>query len=136
MKTDVLFEKKDSKLIITFDKNAEYLNIRTKLAQVLSGGDDTFSGIIGPIIIRGRRFLSDEETEIKNMISEKTELEIKFERPKQMGLATIDNIVNQTDKLAFVVDGSVILKDKAEIEAQEQKLKEAERIARYFYCFL
>ena len=28
----------------------------------------------------------------------------------------IDNIVNQTDKLAFVVDGSVILKDKAEIE--------------------
>lgn len=41
----------------------------------------------------------------------------------------IDNIVNQTDKLAFVVDGSVVLKDKAEIEAQEQKLKEAERIA-------
>ena len=67
MKTDVLFEKKDSKLIITFDKNAEYLNIRTKLAQVLSGGDDTFSGIVGPIIIRGRRFLSDEETEIKNI---------------------------------------------------------------------
>ena len=47
MKTDVLFEKKDSKLIITFDKNAEYLNIRTKLAQVLSGGDDTFRRNLG-----------------------------------------------------------------------------------------
>ena len=35
----------------------------------------------------------------------------------------IDNIVNQTDKIAFIVDGSVVLKDKAEIEAQEQKLK-------------
>ena len=41
----------------------------------------------------------------------------------------IDNIVNQTDKLAFVVDGSVVLKDKAEIEAQEAKIKEAKRIA-------
>ena len=41
----------------------------------------------------------------------------------------IDNIVNQTDKLAFVVDGSVVLKDKAEIEAQEARLKEAKRIA-------
>ena len=41
----------------------------------------------------------------------------------------IDNIVNQTDKIAFVVDGSVVLKDKAEIEAQEAKIKEAKRIA-------
>lgn len=41
----------------------------------------------------------------------------------------IDNIVNQTDKIAFVVDGSVVLKDKAEIEAQEARLKEAKRIA-------
>lgn len=95
MKTDVLFEKKDSKLIITFDKNAEYSKIKVKLAQVLKSGDDTFSGIIGPIVIKGRRFLSDEEIEIKNMISEKTDLEIVFERPKQMGLATIDNIFNQ-----------------------------------------
>ena len=41
----------------------------------------------------------------------------------------IDNIVNQTDKIAFIVDGSVVLKDKAEIEAQEAKIKEAKRIA-------
>lgn len=95
MKTDVLFEKKDSKLIITFDKNAEYSKIKVKLAQVLKSGDDTFNGIIGPIVIKGRRFLGDEENEIKNMISEKTDLEIVFERPKQMGLATIDNIFNQ-----------------------------------------
>lgn len=41
----------------------------------------------------------------------------------------IDDIVNQTDKIAFVVDGSVVLKDRAEIEAQEQEIKEAKRIA-------
>ena len=41
----------------------------------------------------------------------------------------IDNIVNQTDKIAFVVDGSVVLKDKAELEAEEARIKEAKRIA-------
>lgn len=41
----------------------------------------------------------------------------------------IDNIVNQTDKVAFVVDGSVVLKDRAELEAEEARIKEAKRIA-------
>ena len=54
-----------------------------------------FEGVTGTIIIKGRRLLNDEENEIRNMISEKTELEIKFEKPKQMGLATIDNIFNK-----------------------------------------
>ena len=34
----------------------------------------------------------------------------------------IDNIVNQTDKVAFVVDGSVVLKDRAELEAEEKEM--------------
>lgn len=95
MKTDVLFEKKDNKLVITLDKNADYVDIKNKLTKILDLGTDTFSGVTGAITIKGRRLSGDEETEIKNMISGKTDLEIKIEKPKQMGLATIDNIFNK-----------------------------------------
>ena len=95
MKTDVLFEKKDNKLVITLDKDADYLDIKAKLSQILEASSDTFLGITGTIIVKGRRLLGNEETEVRNIIAEKTELEIKFEKPKQMGLATIDNIFNK-----------------------------------------
>lgn len=95
MKTDVLFEKKENKLVITLDKDAEYADIKEKLSKVLGMGSDTFAGVTGAITIRGRRLSDFEETEIKNMIAEKTDLDIKIEKPKQMGLATIDNIFNK-----------------------------------------
>ena len=47
-----------------------------------------------PIIVTGKRLLDGEETEIEAMIKEKTDLEVKIERPKQMGLASINNIFN------------------------------------------
>lgn len=100
MKTDVLFEKKDNRLVITLDKDSEYNAIRAKLAQVLEMSSDTFSGVKSAILIKGRRLSSDEENEIRNMISEKTDLEIKIEKPKQMGLATIDNIFNKDTSIS------------------------------------
>ena len=95
MKTDVLFEKKENKLVITLNKDASYSEIKSKLTQVLGIGSDTFAGVSGAITIKGRRLLSDEEKEIKEMIAKKTDLEVRFEKPKQMGLATIDNIFNK-----------------------------------------
>ena len=95
MKTDVLFEKKDKKLVITLDKDAEYSEIKKKLTQVIKVSSDTFSNIIGPIMVKGRRLLDDEENEIREMISKETDIEVKIEKPKQMGLATIDNIFNK-----------------------------------------
>ena len=95
MKTDVLFEKKDNKLTITLDKNAEYSDIKDKLVQILEVSNDAFLDINPPIIIQGRRLLSEEEKEILDMIAEKTAIEVRIERPKQMGLATIDNIFNE-----------------------------------------
>lgn len=41
----------------------------------------------------------------------------------------INNISNQNDKVAFVVDGQIIFKDKAEIEQKEEEVKELTRIA-------
>lgn len=118
MKTDVLFEKKDNKLVITFDKDAEYSEIKKKLSQVLKKSSDTFNGIIAPILVRGRRFTCDEEVDIKNMISEKTEIEVKVERPKQMGLATIDNIFNKdiTISSTKVVRGTIRSGQRIEFE--------------------
>ncbi len=95
MKADILFEKKDNKLEITLDKNAEYSDIKEKLSQILEASEDTFSDIVSPIIIKGRRIQTEEEKEIIDMIAKKTDLEITINKPKQMGLATIDNIFNE-----------------------------------------
>ena len=118
MKTDILFDKKDNKLVITFDKDAEYTKLKNKLSQVLKTGTDTFSGIKAPIIIKGRRFSDEEEYEIRNLIAEKTNLEIKVERPKQMGLATIDNIFNKdaTISLGKVFRGTIRSGQRLEFE--------------------
>ena len=118
MKTDVLFEKKENRLVITLDKDADYGDIKAKLSQVLGMSSDTFSGVTGTIIVRGRRLLDDEENEIKSMIAKKTELEIKFEKPKQMGLATIDNIFNKdtTISLTKVYRGTIRSGQRLEFE--------------------
>ena len=82
MKTDVLFEKKDNKLVITLDKDPDYAEIRAKLVQVLDSSSNTFDGVKGAIVIKGRRLSSDEENEIRSLIAEKTELEVKIEGKK------------------------------------------------------
>lgn len=118
MKTDVLFEKKDNKLVITLDKDVEFAEIKSKLSQILKKSSDTFSNIIAPIVVKGRRLSGDEELEIRNMISENTEIEVKVERPKQMGLATIDNIFNKdtTISVTKVVRGTIRSGQRIEFE--------------------
>lgn len=118
MKTDVLFEKKDNKLVITLDKDVEFFEIQSKLSQILKKSADTFSNINAPILVKGRRLSTDEEIEIRNMLSEKTELEIRIDRPKQMGLATIDNIFNKdiTISVTKVVRGTIRSGQRIEFE--------------------
>ncbi len=94
MNTEILFTKKDNKLKITLDKNANYKDLKIKMKEILEASTETFEDIEEPILIDGRRLLDEEEKEIVNMIAEKTHLEIKVERPKQMGLASINNIFN------------------------------------------
>lgn len=118
MKTDVLFEKKDNKLVITLDKDANYTDIKKKLSQILSLGTDTFKGVVGAVTIKGRRLLDDQENEIRSMITEKTDLEVKIEKPKQMGLATIDNIFNKdtTISTAKIYRGTIRSGQRLEFE--------------------
>lgn len=42
----------------------------------------------------------------------------------------LNNIKNQTNKIAFVINNAIVLKDKAELEAEEKSLKEATRRAK------
>ncbi len=95
MNTEILFTKKENKLTITLDKNVNYKDLKTKMQEILDASTETFDDIEGPILVDGRRLLDEEEKEIVAMISEKTDIEIKVERPKQMGLASINNIFNQ-----------------------------------------
>lgn len=118
MKTDVLFEKKENKLEITLSKDAEYAEIREKLKQILSTGSDTFTDVSGAITVKGRRLSDFEEAEIRNLLAEKTPLELKIEKPKQMGLATIDNIFNKdtTISLTKVYRGTIRSGQRLEFE--------------------
>jgi len=95
MNTDVLFEKKDEKLVITINKSSNYKEIKEKMVQILEASIDLFNDIQEPIIIKGKRLQDNEEKEILDMISKKTELKIVVERPKRLGLATINNIFNK-----------------------------------------
>lgn len=92
MNTEVLFENKNNKLIITLNKDVSYDEIKEKLTKILSASDTLFENVKSPIIVTGKRLLDGEETEIESLIKSKTDLEVKIERPKQMGLATINNI--------------------------------------------
>ena len=95
METEVLFKKKDDTLTIVLDKNAEYKNIKQKIEEILSVSNGMFDGLSNEIIIEGKRLLDNEEQEIAKLINEKTDIGIKFERPKQMGLSSIDNIFSK-----------------------------------------
>lgn len=92
MNTEVLFENKNNKLVITLNKDVSYSEIKAKLKKILESSDTLFEKVKAPIVVTGKRLLDGEEIEIEAMIKEKTDLEVKIERPKQMGLATINNI--------------------------------------------
>lgn len=92
LSTEVLFENKENKLVITLNKDISYEEIKEKLKKILSASDTLFSNVTSPVIVTGKRLLDGEEIEIEHMIKQKTELEVIIERPKQMGLATINNI--------------------------------------------
>lgn len=109
MNTDVLFETKGKRLIITLNKDASYEEIRNKLSEILETSDTLFDEVDGKIIVRGKRLLDGEEIEITNMLQEKTPQEIEIERPKQMGLATINNIFTKDTTItqSKVVTGTI-----------------------------
>lgn len=95
MDTEVLFKRKDDNLTITLNKNKDYKEIKQKIQEILSVSSNLFEDLNGEIIIEGKRLIDEEEKEIAKLIAEKTELDVKFERPKQMGLSSIDNIFNK-----------------------------------------
>lgn len=92
MNTEVLFENKNNKLVITLNKDVAYEELKEKLQKILDSSDTLFKNVKAPITVTGKRLLDGEETEIEEMIKAKTDIEVKIERPKQMGLATINNI--------------------------------------------
>ena len=109
MNTDVLFETKDKKLVITLNKDASYKEIKEKMIQILDSSDTLFDEAEGTIIVKGKRLLDGEETEITNLIREKTAQEVEIERPKQMGLASINNIFTKDTTITStkVVTGTI-----------------------------
>lgn len=109
MNTDVLFETKEKKLVITLNKDASYKEIKDKLAEILASSDTLFDEVDGKILVKGKRLLDGEEIEITNMLQEKTPQEVEIERPKQMGLATINNIFTKDTTItqSKVITGTI-----------------------------
>lgn len=95
MNTEVLFENKDNKMIITLNKNSNYVDIKQKIVSILDASSDLFDNINGPITIKGKRLSDNEEAEIISLFAKKTEIPLVIEKPKKMGVATITNIFNK-----------------------------------------
>ena len=95
MNTEVLFENKDNKLKVTLNKSADYIDIKNKLISILDASSDLFDGIESPITIVGKRLADNEEQEILNIFAQKTSILVVIEKPKKLGVATINNIFNK-----------------------------------------
>ena len=95
MNTEVLFEKKNNQLVVSMNKNSDYIKIRDKIRSVLEASTDLFSDIEAPIIIKGKRLQDFEEEEILKLFAKATDMEVLVERPKRLGMATIDTIFSK-----------------------------------------
>ncbi len=118
MNSEVLFEKKDNKMVITIDKNADYADIKSRITTILEASADIFDGVEEPIVIKGKRLSDFEEAELLKIFSAKTELEIVIEKPKKLGVATIDSIFNKDTSIsnAKVFEGTVRSGQRVEFE--------------------
>ena len=95
MNTEVLFENKNNKLVVTLNKNADYVDIKNKIISILDASSDMFFGIESPITITGKRLADNEEQELLNIFAKKTAILVVVEKPKRLGVATINNIFNK-----------------------------------------
>ena len=95
MNTEVLFENKDNKLVVSLNRNADYDKIKEKIRSVLESPADIFSNIEEPIIIKGRRLSDFEEDEIAKMFAKVTTLEVLFFFFLRLGMATIETIFSK-----------------------------------------
>ncbi len=118
MNTEVLFEKKEKRLIITLNKVSNYKDIKNKMEQILEASNDLFDGVEAPLIVKGKRLQDHEEQEILEMIASKTKLEVVVEKPKRMGPATINNIFNKDTTMtnAKIFTGTVRSGQRIEYE--------------------
>ena len=95
MNTEVLFENKDNKLVVTINKNAENVEIKNKIISILTASTEMFEGVVEPIVIKGKRLVDQEEKELLEIFAEKTPLKVIVEKPKKLGVATINTIFNK-----------------------------------------
>jgi septum site-determining protein MinC len=96
MNTEVLFENKENILTITINKNSDYIDIKDKVISILdASGPSLFNNVQEPIIIKGKRLSDFEEQELRNIFAGKTSKSIFFEKPKRLGVATINSIFNK-----------------------------------------
>jgi septum site-determining protein MinC len=95
MNSEVLFENKNNRIVVTLDKNADFKDIREKIISILDASTQLFDGVEGPIVVNGKRLQDHEDLEIKRIFASKTPLEVVIEKPKRLGLATIEGIFNK-----------------------------------------
>ncbi len=118
MNTEVLFENKDDKLSITINKNSNYSDIKEKIISILDASQDLFTDVVEPIVVKGKRLNDNEEAELRDIFSKKTDKKIYFEKPKRLGIATISSIFNKDTSItsAKVFTGTVRSGQRIEFE--------------------
>ena len=95
MNSEVLFENKNNRIVVTLDKNADFKDIREKIISILDASTQLFDGVEGPIVVNGKRLQDHEDIEIKRIFASKTPLDVVIVKPKRLGLATIEGIFNK-----------------------------------------
>ena len=68
MNTEVLFENKNNKLVITLNKDVSYEELKEKLQKILQSSDTLFKNVNAPIIVTGKRLYLEKAKALADCI--------------------------------------------------------------------
>jgi len=105
----IVIKLKMNEVCIELSQESEYKDIINELNEKISSLQTFYQNEKTPITITGRQLTNTEFENIKNLIIEKIDTDIKYEKPDSMGLHNIKNIYENTNELtqAKFIKGSL-----------------------------
>ncbi len=109
---------KKGKIVIKIKEEATYEEIEEELSKKLPKLKDMYKEEKNPISVEGKILKIKEMEDIRNLISQKIDVNISFESPEELGLAGIKKVYEQdvADSITRLFRGSLRSGQKLEFE--------------------
>lgn len=88
----VLFKGTKDGIVLQLSKEAEYEDIKANLEEKIEGAARFFNGVKTSILFKGKKLTEEQETELLQIISEKTSMDILFVKREEFGEAFAEKL--------------------------------------------